>query len=72
MYRRTLVRTLATLTVLIPASAGATLPERVGGTYYGGPGTDTAFGSAVDGAGNLYLCGGTSSGDARSIRHVAR
>jgi hypothetical protein len=32
-------------------------------TYFGGTGTDTAFGMAIDGSGNVYATGKTSSSD---------
>ena len=57
MHRRSLVRILATLTALLPAGAGATLPDRVVGTYFGGAGSEAAYAMALDGVGNLYVCG---------------
>lgn len=30
-------------------------------SYFGGPGEDSGYGMALDGSGNLYFCGGTSS-----------
>jgi len=39
-------------------------PTRLWGTYYGGSGDDKGYAVAVDGSGNVYLAGATSSTDA--------
>lgn len=62
MHRLALRVCLASFAFLIPAAADAAVPDRVWGTYYGGPGSvDAVYFVAVDGAGDLYLCGQTNS-----------
>lgn len=62
MHRIALRACLATFACLIPAAADAAMPDRMWGTYFGGPGvSEIAFAVTFDGAGDLYVCGYTSS-----------